>query len=88
MYDEAQGLDPNIIPEIEKTQSQSEVPMSIYAGTALSTDTLLETMWQASSFGMWHIRAKDGKHWLNMYDKKTLFEVCDNPAGPTCPYTG
>lgn len=88
MYDEAQGLDPNIIPEIQKTQSQSETPMTIYAGTALSVDTLLEIQWQRSSLGMWHVRAKDGKHWLNMYDSKTLFEVCDNPVGPTCPYTG
>lgn len=30
----------------------------------------------------------DGKHWLNMYDSRTLFEICDNPVGPTCPYTG
>ena len=45
MYDEAQGLDPNIIPEIQKTQSQSEIPMSIYAGTALSVGTLLELQW-------------------------------------------
>lgn len=88
MYDEAQGLDPNIIPEIQKTQSQSEIPMSIYAGTALSVDTLLEMQWQSSSLGMWHVRAGDGKHWLNMYDSKTLFQVCDNPVGPTCPYTG
>lgn len=88
MYDEAQGLDPNIIPEIQKTQSQSETPMTIYAGTALSVDTLLELQWQRSSLGMWHVRAGDGKHWLNMYDSKTLFEVCDNPVGPTCPYTG
>lgn len=88
MYDEAQGLDPNIIPEIQKTQSQSETPMSIYAGTALSVDTLLEMQWQSSSLGMWHVRAMDGKHWLNMYDSKTLFEICDNPVGPTCPYTG
>lgn len=88
MYDEAQGLDPNIIPEIQKTQSQSEIPMSIYAGTALSVDTLLELQWQSSSLGMWHVRAMDGKHWLNMYDSRTLFEICDNPVGPTCPYTG
>lgn len=88
MYDEAQGLDPDIIPEIQKTQSQSETPMSIYAGTALSVDTLLEMQWQRSSLGMWHVRANDGKHWLNMYDSRTLFEICDNPIGPTCPYTG
>lgn len=37
---------------------------------------------------IWHVRARDGKHWLNMYDKDTLHKVCDNPIGPTCPYTG
>lgn len=62
--------------------------MTIYAGTALSVDTLLETMWQKSSMGMWHIRSYDNKHWLNMYDSKTLSDVCDNPMGPQDPYTG
>lgn len=88
VIDEAQNFDPEILPEVLYTMTTSDMPMSVYAGTALSIDTLLESKWQESSMGMWHIRAMDGKHWLNMYDSDTLDKVCRNPLGPTCPYTG
>lgn len=87
LLDEAQGMDPDILPEILKTQTTTKIPSTIYAGTALSIDTLLEEKWQESSKGVWHVRARDGKTWLNMYDAKTLFEVCDSPTGPICPIT-
>lgn len=83
-----QGMDPEIVPEILYTKTMSELPTVVYSGTALSVDTLLEANWIDSSMGMWHVRAGDGKTWLNMYDKDTLFKVCDNPQGPTCPITG
>lgn len=88
LIDESQNVNPDLLPEILYTQTMSKMPMTIYAGTALSTDTLLEDKWRASSMGMWHVRAMDGKHWLNMYDKDTLKKVCSNPLGPKCPYTG
>lgn len=87
LLDEVQNFNPDILPEVLYTQAMSKLPMTVYAGTALSTDTLLEDKWRHSSMGMWHVRAMDGKHWLNMYDRKTLYEVCNNPQGPTCPYT-
>lgn len=83
-----QNMDPDIIPELLYVQTMSKTPSTIYAGTALSVDTLLEEKWSESSQGMWHVRAGDGAHWLNMYDRDTLLKVCDNPQGPTCPYTG
>lgn len=83
-----QGMDPEIIPEILYTKTMSELPTVVYSGTALSVDTLLEANWLDSSMGMWHVRAGDGKTWLNMFDKETLFKVCDNIQGPTCPITG
>lgn len=88
LLDEAQGINPDIVPELLYVQTTAQYPSTIFAGTALSIDTLLEAKWQASSMGMWHIRAMDDAHWLNMYDKDTLSKVCDNPQGPTCPYTG
>lgn len=88
LIDEAQNMDPDIIGEILFTQTTSKMPSTIFAGTALSVDTLLESKWQDSSFGVWHVRAGDGKTWLNMYDSDTLFKVCSNPQGPTCPITG
>ena len=83
-----QNMNPDIVPEILYTQTMSKLPMSIYTGTALTTDTLLEQKWRESSMGMWHVRAMDNKHWLNMFDKDVLAKVCDNPLGPICPYTG
>lgn len=87
LLDEAQGMDPDIVPEILYTQAMSSLKTTIFSGTALSVDTLLEQKWQDSSMGMWHIRANDGT-WLNMYDKDTLFAVCSHPQGPVCPKTG
>lgn len=88
VIDEAQNFDPEILPEVLYTMTMSDMPMAVYAGTALSIDTLLESKWQESSMGMWHIRSMDGKHWLNMYDSETLDKVCRDPRGPICPYTG
>lgn len=86
--DEIQSLNPDHLEDILYTLTDSKMPTKIFAGTALSIDTLLEAKWADSSMGMWHIRAMDDKHWLNMYDKDVLFKVCSNPQGPTCPYTG
>lgn len=83
-----QSLDPEHVEDILYTLTDSQMPTKIFAGTALSIDTLLEAKWQESSMGMWHVRAMDGKNWLNMYDKDVLYKVCSNPQGPTCPYTG
>lgn len=88
VIDEAQSLNPDHVEDILYTLTDSKMPTKIFAGTALSIDTLLEAKWADSSMGMWHIRAMDDKHWLNMYDKDVLFKVCSNPQGPTCPYTG
>lgn len=87
LIDECQGMDPDIIPEMLYTQTMSDIKTTIFSGTALSVDTLLEQKWQDSSMGMWHVKANDGS-WLNMYDKDTLFAVCSRPEGPTCPKTG
>ena len=88
VIDEAQSLNPDHVEDILYTLTDSKMPTKIFAGTALSIDTLLEAKWTDSSMGMWHVRAMDDKHWLNMYDKDVLFKVCSNPQGPTCPYTG
>lgn len=45
LVDECQNMNPDLVPEILKTQSQSKSPMTIYSGTALDTTTLLELQW-------------------------------------------
>lgn len=88
VLDEAQGLDSSIIPELLYVQTTSKIPSTVFAGTALTIDTLLESKWQSSSQGVWNVKSPDGTHWLNMHDQDTLYKVCNNPKGPTCPYTG
>lgn len=83
-----QSMEPSIIPDILECNSKSPLPITLFTGTAMSTETLLEQEWQKSSQGVWHIKAGDGKTWLNMHDEETLLKVCDNPRGPTCPITG
>lgn len=88
IIDEAQSMDPTIIPDILECNQMSPLPITLYTGTAMSTETLLEQEWQKSSQGIWQVRSGDGKTWLNMHDEETLMKVCDNPSGPTCPITG
>lgn len=88
IIDEAQSMDPSIIPDILECNSMSPLPITLYTGTAMSTETLLEQEWQKSSQGVWHIKAGDGRTWLNMHDEDTLLKICDNKRGPTCPITG
>lgn len=83
-----QGLDAGILPELLYVQTTSKIPSTVFAGTSLTIDTLLESKWQASSQGVWNVKSPDGTHWLNMHDQDTLYKVCNNPKGPTCPYTG
>lgn len=83
-----QSMEPTIIPDILECNQNSPLPITLYTGTAMSTETLLEQEWQKSSQGVWHIKAGDGRTWLNMHDEDTLLKVCDNKRGPTCPITG
>lgn len=81
-------MNPDLLPEVLKTQQMSKAPMTIYSGTALSTDTLLEQKWQESSMGCYHVRSGDGKHWINLHDESELWKVCDNPEYPIDYWTG
>ena len=45
LFDEAQDFDPELEIEVAQTQAASANPITIYAGTSLTTDTLLEKKW-------------------------------------------
>lgn len=83
-----QNMNPALLPEILKTQQMSKFPMTIYSGTALDTETLLEQRWQMSSKGCFHVRSHDGRHWINLHDEEELWKVCSNPMGPVDYWTG
>jgi hypothetical protein len=87
LYDEYQLFDPELELEVEQTQSQSELPITIYSGTSVTVDTPLESRYVQSSGGVWMMRARDGKHWINCGDPDDVLRVF-KPEGPTCPYTG
>ena len=85
--DEAQQFDPDLLPELEQTQKSSKIKSTLYSGTSLSMDTFLETKYQDSSQGTWHIRSPDGTHWIDCGDQDQVLKTI-KPAGPTCPYSG
>lgn len=87
LFDEYQHFDSELEAEVDQTQKASFIPSKIYSGTSLTVDTPLETRWLQSSQGEWHIRAMDGKHWINTGDKEDVLRIIQK-NGPTCPYTG
>lgn len=92
-YDESQFLDPDFLPDIEQCQKSSKMPGAVFAGTSTTMESLLETKFQASSQGMWFLRAPGytsgsaGKGWLNCGDPNDVMKIIQ-PQGPTNPATG
>jgi|GEM_PF-4288282 hypothetical protein len=53
VFDEYQNFDPEFEPEVSEIQSATEMPITLYAGTSLTTDTALEYKYENSSQGVW-----------------------------------
>jgi len=93
LFDEAQLLDPDFLPDIEQCQKASRMPTTIYAGTSTTTDSLLETKFLESSQSAWLLRAPGyhsqsaGQGWLNCSDKDDVLKAIQ-PQGLTNPATG
>jgi len=81
-----QHMDASLMPELEQVQKASPMPSTVYSGTSLTIDTLLEAKWDMSSQGSWHIRAGDGKNWINCADPDEAIKMIQ-PEGLTCPHT-
>jgi hypothetical protein len=62
LYDEYQNFDPSFEPEIDEIQRASHMPVTLYAGTSLTTDTALEGKYAESSQGLWVIRCEACNH--------------------------
>lgn len=86
LFDECQLLDPELVPDIEQTQKASRIPGNIFAGTSTTVESLLETKYQASSQGVWLVRAPGfvsksaGKGWINCGDEHDIIR-CIRPEG-------
>lgn len=87
LYDEYQLLDPELEPDIEQTQKASLMPSTVYAGTSTTIESPLECRYQESSMATWHIRAGNGKDWINCGDEESVMKIIQE-QGPTCPWTG
>jgi hypothetical protein len=62
LYDEYQNFDLSFEPEIDEIQRASEMPVTIYAGTSLTTDTALEAKYETSSQGVWVMKCDSCNH--------------------------
>jgi hypothetical protein len=93
LYDEAQLLDPEFIPDIEQCQKAYNTPITIYAGTSTTVNSLLETKYVDSSQAAWFLKAPGyhsktaGHGWLNCADADDVLAAM-RPQGLTNPATG
>jgi hypothetical protein len=62
LYDEYQDFDPTFQPELDEIQSGSLMPVTIFAGTSLTTDSALEARYMESSQGVWMIPCPGCNH--------------------------
>lgn len=62
LFDEYQNFDPEFEPEVSEVQSASSMPVTMYAGTSLTTDTALEAKYEASSQGVWVMQCEGCNH--------------------------
>jgi hypothetical protein len=83
LFDEYQNFDITLEPEVLEIQKASDMPVRVFAGTSLTTDTALEAKYAASSQAVWMIRCGCG-HWLNTGDKDVVVDLIQ-PKGVTCP---
>jgi hypothetical protein len=84
LFDEYQNFDISLEDEVLEIQKASTMPVRIFAGTSLTTDTALEAKYQASSKGVWMIKCGCGQ-WLNTGDREMALNLVQ-PEGVTCPH--
>jgi hypothetical protein len=82
LYDEAQDFDPDLEIEVGQIQSASEMPVTIYAGTSLTTESFLEQKYSASSMCSWTTRCGCGTYNIPLPEHRVLDQI--QPQGPSC----
>lgn len=83
LFDETQDFDPDLELEVSQIQSASTRPVTIYAGTSLTTDTLLEKKWSESSQGYWVTRCEACRHENYPLPTEGALDMIQ-PNGPAC----
>lgn len=78
-----QNFDPDLEMEVSQIQSASETPITIYAGTSLTTDTFLERKYQLSSQCSWMTKCRAcGEYNIPLMERGVLRMI--GPKGPVC----
>src|ERR1035441_8436138 len=83
LYDETQDFDPDLEIEVSQIQSASTMPVTIYAGTSLTTDTMLEKQWSESSQGYWVTHCEACGHDNVPLPEHGVLDMIQ-PDGPAC----
>ncbi len=86
IFDECQGFDADLELEVRQCQSASRTPVTIYAGTSLTTDTFLEHKFAMSSSAYWVTKCGCGHYNIPLpeYDVMSMIR----PLGPSCSKCG
>lgn len=86
LWDETQNMDVNLLPELREIQTASKMPSNIYAGTSLTTDTMLEAKYEDSSQGTFWVKDGTAKGYIDCGDVDAILKMI-KPQGLTCPTT-
>jgi len=87
LMDEYSHFDPELELEVLQTQSASEMKITVYAGTSLTSDSALEARWCESSQASWMMKCSSCAHHnipLPEYGVMDMIQV----AGPCCVKCG
>jgi len=87
LHDEAQDLDAELEIEVAQTQAASANPITIYAGTSRTTDTLLEKKWTESSQGTWITKCPHCNHENIPLPEHGVLDMIQR-NGPACAKCG
>ena len=81
-YDEAQDIDPDIIPIVNQSMSRSMYKKSVFSGTPKRTKGTLASLWYRSTMYEWFVKCQ-GCYKYNFLDHKNI-----GIKGPICKYCG
>ena len=87
LFDEYQNFDPELELEVLQTQSASEMKITLYAGTSLTTDSALEGRWNESSQASWVMKCSACSHYNIPLPEFGVMDMIQ-PVGPCCARCG
>jgi hypothetical protein len=87
LFDEYQNFDPELELEVLQTQSASEMRITLYAGTSLTTDSALEARWNESSQASWVMKCSACNHHNIPLPEFGVMDMIQAP-GPCCAKCG